>query len=487
MTSERISGPGARAVLTAVALLLGAAPLAAQQPRPCMRLSRAGTEVQGEVRVCPGRYRVPDPGEEGVLVVTAPGTTINLTNVVLESGESVPGQFVGAGVLARNVDAVTITGGAIRGYRHGIRIEGGRGHRIAQVDVSGSRLEPLRSTETTFDPADWLNVAAPAVFEQYGAGIVLRNTEGVIVTRIRSQRGQNGIALIGVRDSYIADSDVSGNAGWGIHLWASARNTIVRNIARENVRCETAAYSKGCGSAALLLRERSDSNLIADNDLTASGNGLLMAGGPPDLEPSVGNTVVRNDGSFAYHTAFEATYSSGNLFIDNRADSSAYGFWLGYSTSTTVRGNRVLGARQAGIAIAHGADNSIAGNTVIGGQVGIRIFAPDSAGPASRGYRIDDNLLAECVEAISLERTTQARIRGNLFDMVGDALVIDESGAATEVAGNFFLRARGNYIDAPRLSAGGNFWGTFDLDAAARKVKGDIILEPWRPASAGGF
>ena len=32
---------------------------------PCIRPSRAGTQVQGEVRVCPGRYRIADPGRAG--------------------------------------------------------------------------------------------------------------------------------------------------------------------------------------------------------------------------------------------------------------------------------------------------------------------------------------------------------------------------------------------------------------------------------------
>ena len=104
---------------------------------PCLRPTRAGTQVQGEVRICPGRYRIADPAERGVIIMAASGTRLDLTGVTLESGDSVPARFVGVGIASRNVDGVSILGGTIRGYRVGIRLDGGRGHRI-----TGSALPP---------------------------------------------------------------------------------------------------------------------------------------------------------------------------------------------------------------------------------------------------------------------------------------------------------------------------------------------------------
>jgi hypothetical protein len=123
---------------------------------PCIRPTRAGTQVQGEVRVCPGRYRVTDPTELGVIIAAASGTHIDLTGVVLESGDSIASRFVGVGIASRGVDAVTITGGAIRGYRYGVRIEGGRSHRVTGSDLSGSRHQGVRSTPARPDAADHL-------------------------------------------------------------------------------------------------------------------------------------------------------------------------------------------------------------------------------------------------------------------------------------------------------------------------------------------
>src|SRR5919112_6454169 len=122
-------------VLPALPLLLPLAALvSAARPaatEACLRPSRAGTQVQGEVRVCPGRYRIPDPAERGVIIAAASGTRIDLTGVVLESGDSVPSRFVGVGIGSRGVDAVSITGGTVRGYRYGVRIEGGKNHRVS--------------------------------------------------------------------------------------------------------------------------------------------------------------------------------------------------------------------------------------------------------------------------------------------------------------------------------------------------------------------
>lgn len=454
---------------------------------PCIRPSKPGTQVQGEVKVCPGRYRVADEDEQGVIIIAGSGTRLDLTGVTLESGDSVQSRFTGVGVLSRGVDQVTIVGGAIHGYRHNIRIEGGRGHRISGVNVSRSRAEALRSTPERFDEADWLDIFRPAVFERYGIGLYLKWTDAASVTNVVARGAQNGIGLFGARGSHIADNDVSENTGWGIHLWRSAQNTIVRNRAHHNARCETPAYSRGCDSAALLLREQSDSNLVADNDLRYSGDGFFLSGHRPQLKPSVGNVVIRNDATGAYHNAFESTFSWGNSFIENRADSSAYGFWLGYSAGTLVRGNTILGSKRAAIAIEHGTDNALAANVIIGAPVGIHLWAPIRGGQASRGYRVDDNLIAQAEQGIVLEQTTRAQLRGNVFDGVGDGLVADSAGGRTVLLHNVFLRASGSFVTAPELDAGHNFWATPDADSAEKAVKGKVNVKPWRAAADAGY
>jgi parallel beta-helix repeat protein len=443
--------------------------------------------VQGAVRICPGRYRIPDRTERGVIIVAASGTRIDLSGVVIESGDSVPSRFVGIGIASRGVDGVTILGGVIRGYRYGVRVEGGRWHRVSGIDLSGSRTQDVPSTSTHPDSAGHLDSVRPDSFERYGGGILLKRTTAASVTGITARSAQNGIALVEVRESYVADNDLAANNGWGIHLWRSAGNIIARNRIDHTRRCESQVPAGDCGAAALLLREASDSNTIVDNDLTASSMGFLLAGARRSIRSSVGNLVVRNNASSALGTAFTVAYGWSNSFLENRADSGAIGFLLDHSGGSTLRSNTVIGSRAAGIVSDHGSDNAILANVVIGGRVGIRIGAPEEAGEPSRRYRIDDNVLARLEQGVVLERTTRAQLRGNLFDGVGDGLVLDGAGHATEVTGNIFLRASRWFIDAPDLAAGGNYWATSDPTEATAKVRGRISVLPWKPATAAGY
>jgi parallel beta-helix repeat protein len=452
---------------------------------PCVRPVRAATQVQGEVRICPGRYRIADPSERGVVIAASSGTRIDLTGVTLESGDSVPGRYTGIGIASRGVDGVTVLGGTVRGYRFGVRLEGGHGHRISGGDLSGSRAQPLRSSAQRADSADRLDPARAEVIDRYGGAILLRNTVGASVTGVTARGSQNGIGLVEARDSYLADNDLTGNSGWGIHLWHSSHNLIVRNQAERTRRCP--APGSACAGAAILLREASDSNTIIDNDLTGSSTGVLLTGEPPVEHASVGNLIIRNDASLALESGFAALFTWSVTFLENRADSAGAGFRLTRVSSSMVRGNTVIGARESGITVAHGSDNTIESNVLLGARVGIRVIAPDTGAPASRGFRIDDNVLGGLEQAIVLEGTTGSRIRGNLIDGVGSGLVIDAAGHGTEVTGNVFLRATRWFIDAPDLMAGGNYWATTDASAAATRVHGRISVLPWKPARAAGY
>jgi len=465
-------------VITVLLLALTAA-------APCIRLARAGTQVQGEVRICPGRYRIADPTERGVLIAAASGTRIDLGGVTIESGDSVPERYVGVGVASRGVDGVTITGGTVRGYRFGLRIEGGRNHHLSGTDVSGSRRQPLRSTAERPDSTDRLDVGHLEAADQYGAGVMLRGTTGASVAGITAHDGQNGIALVDATASYVADNELADNTGWAIHLFRSSHNTILRNDASRTRRCRTA--DTDCSAAAILLREASDSNTIADNDLTASTIGVLVTGLAPLTRPSVGNLIYRNDASLATVVGFAARGTWGVSFVENRVDSAAGGFALLRVSGGNVRGNTVIGCRRGGIEASSGGDIGFEANVLLGGPVGIRVTSEDGAAKPGHGYRIDDNMLSGVEQGVVLKGVADSRVRGNVFDSVGTGLVVDGTGHGTEVSGNVFLRATGWFIDAPDLVAGGNYWATADASAAAAKVRGRVSVLPWRPASAAGY
>ena len=187
------------------------------------------------MRVCPGRYRIADPTERGVIIAAASGTRIDLTGVVLESGDSVPARFTGIGVASKDVDRVSVLGGTIRGYRIGLRLEGGAGHEVSGTDLSGSRAAPLRSA-TRPDTADRLDPFRLAPFTgEGGAGA------GANDRRQRHggdrERGPERHRPDRRPGSYLADNVIRGNTGWGISLWRSSQNVVIRNQLQRTVRC----------------------------------------------------------------------------------------------------------------------------------------------------------------------------------------------------------------------------------------------------------
>jgi hypothetical protein len=238
---------------------------------------------------------------------------------------------------------------------------------------------------------------------------------------------------------------------------------------------------------AILLREGSDSNTIAENDLTACTIGVLVTGQSPLTRPSIGNLVYRNDASLATVVGFAARVTWNVSFLENRVDSAAAGFELQRLKGGLLRGNTVIGARQAGIDVTNGGDTGLEANVILGGPLGIRITTDEGAKQPGLGYRIDDNLLNGVGQGVVLRRVSDSRVRGNVFDGVGDGLVVDGTGHDTEVSGNVFLRASRWFIDAPDLVAGGNYWATPDAPRAAAKVRGRVSVLPWKPASEAGY
>ena len=174
-------------------------------------------------------------------------------------------------------------------------------------------------------------------------------------------------------------------------------------------------------------------------------------------------------------------------FLENRVDSAAAGFELQRLKGGLLRGNTVIGARRAGIDVTNGGDTGLEANVILGGPLGIRITTDAGAKLPGRGYRIDDNLLNGVGQGVVLRRVSDSRVRGNVFDGVGDGLVVDGTGHDTEVSGNVFLRASRWFIDAPDLVAGGNYWATPDAPRAAAKVRGRVSVLPWKPASEAGY
>lgn len=389
-------------------------------------------KVTHSVRIAPGVYRIPVPDGSAVIEVAADTVVLDLSGVTIESGTQDSWDRVGIGIHSKGHSHISIEGGTVRGYRFNIFFEGEAGAgsdiKVASVNLSGSRSQRLLSTEMHYDVLDWLNIFDLDAWESYGAGLYLKNLDDVWVENVNAHDAQNAILIARTTRATIYQSDLSRNSGWGIALYGSSRNNLLKNRADWNVRCEGKSYSAGCDSAGILLMEGSNHNRIVGNSFTHSGDGYFLSKSPQG-NSSDSNYVAFNDGSYSFHNSFESVFTAGDQFYRNVACHSDYGFWLSFSRDTTVIDNDIEDSRHDGIAIEHGEENTFIHNEISSSLAsGIRLFRSGNAPEPSRGYTIINNVFEGNKVAILVNRTEDVTIQDNHFVNNGSDVKTEEAG-----------------------------------------------------------
>ena len=365
----------------------------------------------------PAQYRglrpVSLPG--AVIEVCADGLMVDLSGVVLD-GEGAGG----VGIWVHDCDDVTIANGIVIGFHYGIRAEN-----VGNLNIRGCVV----SDNTNPRDVGWLPDTEAPVEEGFGGGIHLHRVRHSTIENNQVNNNFNGISLVRSEGNVIRGNNASYCGNVGIYLLMSGHNEVLHNLAEHCIRFTGRFWCDTADSAGILLEDGSNHNRIIGNRLRYSGDGFFIRA--HNREPSNHNFIAGNDASYSPNNAFEAGFSSDNVFEDNIANYSNYGFWLGYSTNTTVRRNEIRASRFDGIAIEHGQDNRIEDNRIAGNRHGIRLWSDDDARPegsASRprslrnytitGNRIEDSrgcgiLATEDHEISSLKEN---RLQGNRRD-----------------------------------------------------------------------
>ncbi|MEO6710656.1 MAG: NosD domain-containing protein, partial [Planctomycetota bacterium] len=361
----------------------------------------------------PGSYALPN----GV-TIGASGVDLDMNGAVLVGSGG-----VNYGVTSIGHSNVTIHGGSLHGYYYGVRVEGGSAIAVNRCDLSSNYVDPA----SLGGGAPFLSInVGPGLpnFTNLGGGLYMRNVSNASVKNNLMRNQENGLDLYSVASSTISGNDGSSNTGWGIHLNASTGNIVFDNVFDNCTRA-------GLGdSAGVLLVNASNGNHILNNSFRFCGDGFFI--GNEGGCPSNDNLVQGNDGSAAGANAFESTFSAGNRFVDNRANGSNYGFWLGYShDGNEIRGNEIRANNTNGIEIEHGQNNVIEDNLIEGnGGKGI-LLRTDGSSPfppgsfpclalpnqsASSGYSIRRNIIKlNFGVGLELANTTQSVIVDNLI------------------------------------------------------------------------
>jgi len=267
-----------------VALLLAAVPLCADVRAEDDGVPIPGDDfvVTGTVKIKPGVYRVADANGDGVLHVKGDGTKLDLTGVTLigAKDEALPDTFAGVGVSVDGAKGVTIIGGAVRGFKIGVRVHDCFAPRLTGIDASGNFKQHLKSTVEREDESDWLfgQENDDGHWERdYGAGIAVRNCAHAIVEHCVVRGGQNGVLLDRCDNAQVFDGHFSFNSGWGVALWRTCEAIICRNSVDYCVRGYShGRYARGQDSAGILVFEQCSRNTFARNSATHGGDGFFL-------------------------------------------------------------------------------------------------------------------------------------------------------------------------------------------------------------------
>jgi parallel beta-helix repeat protein len=441
-------------MIPALLLLAGQA----AKPAPAQVPVAPPREVTKSVKLKLGTYRLTQP-----MVVSG-------SNLVLDGGgATLVGNGEAAGLQIVKAQNVTIKNLKLKGFRWGILADGSAGLKLVNVDSSGNQnhFEATTEGKTVMDMEGGKE-------PDYGGGILLRGVTGGLLQGVEAHGQWNGVTLSNCTKVVLDRCDLSKNDDTGLHLWSSSNNEVrdsrISWIGIGIVKNGAFAH-KGGDQAGILVEHDSNKNRFLRNDLVhcvgdgvfiranelapvpaadARKQGVPSVGENPVLlptHPSNDNLFQENDASFAEDAnSFESDFCFGNQFIKNVASYSNYGFWLGFSRNTTVRGNLVVGNKTRGLQLDNGWANVVEGNTFIrefGAPIAM-YFSDEEANAAKPNHgaqnrsgdiRVFDNLFIGYPRPFRFINSSPATVQANTWIYTGvDAPSVDEDVIA-EITG----------------------------------------------------
>lgn len=451
--------------------------------------------ITHSVRIRPGHYLAP-AGDSAALTIRGSNITVNLGGVELigDSDREHPDRFTGVAIRIDGGRNVTLRGVDVRGYKVGILARGVARLTLVDNNLSYNWRPRLYSGIEKESLIDWLDYHQNDKDEwlRYGAGIYLADVSVAEVRGNAVMQGMNGLLMTRTTGARVWNNNFSYNSGLGIGMYRSSRNRIMHNRIDWNVRgYSDGFYNRGQDSAGLLIYEQSDSNIVAYNSVTHSGDGLFLWAGQSTMDSGKGgcndNLFYANDFSYAPTNGMEATFSR-NAFVGNTVIGNWHGLWGGYSYESVVLDNH-FGDNVEAISIEHGQDDRIAGNTFSGDTTAIHVWwnrvepsdwgYPKSRDTRSRDYTVTGNTFIRNHVALRVDNTQRFRAEGNGFRTVDTVtkLTGDTSGWASSVSTRVAPVPIPATYRVARLPGGINT----SMAALPRHGRSTIIVDEWGP------
>jgi nitrous oxidase accessory protein NosD len=428
-----------RLVLAGLVTLL-AAPIGGAQQLVSLK---PGMIIDRSVAVRPGVYRLAasEDLKTPALVVRGSHVTIDFNGAVLAGSpdEADPDTMAGVGILIDAGSHVTLKNAVVRGYKVAVLARNSPDLHITRGDFSHNWKQRLYSGIEKESLLDWMSFHQNEKDEwlRYGAAIYLRACDRAEIDSNTAVQGQNGLMVTASTGLKIWNNTFQYLSAIGVGLYRVTHSTLMHNRIDWCVRGYSHGfYNRGQDSAGLLMYEQTSNNTIAYNSITHGGDGLFLWAGQSTMDTGQGgsndNFFFKNDFSHAPTNGIEATFSR-NRFHENRVEECWHGVWGGYSYKSEWVGNRFARNTEA-VAIEHGQDNVIAGNTFDGNETAVRLWQNATQDPSwgyaknretrSHGYRIAGNEFRNSKTALQIRDTTDVTAIGNRFESVATTFAL---------------------------------------------------------------
>lgn len=407
----------------------------------------AGMKITQAAKIMPGEYRLEDKGG-GILQVSGRDFTLDLSGIRILG----PGKREGIGIHITDARNVTIKNAYVTGMRWGVVLERCVGVTLEDCNIShNGNLVPGTVIDESGGEAE----------DQHGGGILLRDSQKCSLKRCKAMYQWDGIDVVRSEDNIIEDGDYSYNNNWGVHFWASSRNTFRRNRA---VWCTTGqgelwqALSgwQTYDAQAVAIDHNSNENLIEANDLRFGGDGIFIRANEGPLDPTTGiatpvrngshrNILRNNDCSFSPNNAIEVDFVDDTLIEGNNCSYSNYGMWLGYSRRSIVRNNIALHCTRRAVEIENG-QNGVFENNYFGYPVSTQDDAlvylrqngrdKTPSGP----YRFTGNIFSGAKTGVLLRKTPALLENNRFYTFIGENVAV-QADADSQVSEKNSIKA----------------------------------------------
>jgi nitrous oxidase accessory protein NosD len=393
----------------------------------------AGMVVERSITLRPGRYELASSGASApALRIRGDNVTVDFNGAELAGGAAAadPDTFTGIGVLIEGGTHITLKNAVIRGYKVALLARDSPDLHLTGNDFSYNWKPRLYSGIEKESLVDWMSYHQNDKDEwlRYGAGIYLSRCDRAEVDRNIIVQGQNGLMATRSSNLKVWNNTFQFLSGIGAGLYRVTNSTIAHNRIDWCVRGYSHGfYNRGQDSAGLLMYEQSSGNRVVYNSITHGGDGVFLWAGQSTMDTGQGgandNYFYGNDFSHAPANGIEATFSR-NTFVANRVEECWHGVWGGYSWDSKWISNR-FARNTEGIAIEHGQNNEIVGNTFDRDETAIRLWQNATQDPnwgypkhrdtRSRNYLIALNRFFDNKLAVDLRDSRDVTLQMNAF------------------------------------------------------------------------